>query len=149
MIDVPRFSDVAPTTSGQPPSGADKAPFESTSLEAILTGRAKDAQRLFKLYDEDQDGLLSSQEVYQGLQTWGLALSPETFSQFVDCNFMYADRDLDGHLNLQEWTQLFKLMSEVRVLDFRLQTCNGAELHVAEPDPDGTRTIKGLAACCW
>jgi hypothetical protein len=31
----------------------------------------------------------------------------------VDCNFLYADRDLDGHLSLSEWTQLFKLMSEV------------------------------------
>ena len=84
-----------------------------TNVEAILTGRAKDAQRLFYQYDLDKDGLLSSDEVFAGLGSWGLNLSDEMFSQFVDCNFLYADRDLDGHLSLMEWTQLFKLMSEV------------------------------------
>lgn len=83
-------------------------------IEAILTGRSKDAQRLFYQYDKDKDALLSQAEVFQGLQTWGLNLQADTFSQFVDCNLLYADRDLDGHLSLVEWTQLFKLMSEVR-----------------------------------
>jgi Ca2+-binding EF-hand superfamily protein len=83
------------------------------TIEAILTGRSKDAQRLFYQYDKDKDALLSPAEVFQGLETWGLNLHADMFSQFVDCNFLYADRDLDGHLSLIEWTQLFKLMSEV------------------------------------
>lgn len=36
------------------------------------------------------------------------------FSQFVEVNFLYSDRDQDGLLSLVEWIQLFKLMSEVR-----------------------------------
>lgn len=51
--------------------------------------------------------------MHAGLATWGLGLRPDMFAQFVDCNFLYADRDLDGHLSLVEWVQLFKLMSEV------------------------------------
>jgi len=35
------------------------------------------------------------------------------FSQFVEVNFLYSDRDQDGLLSLVEWIQLFKLMSEV------------------------------------
>jgi Ca2+-binding EF-hand superfamily protein len=82
-------------------------------IEAILTGRSKDAQRLFYQYDKDKDALLSYTELFQGLETWGLNLQADTFSQFVDCNLLYADRDMDGHLSLVEWTQLFKLVSEV------------------------------------
>jgi hypothetical protein len=83
------------------------------NIEAILSGRTKDAQRLFYQYDKDMDALLSPDELFQGLLSWGLNLLPDMFSQFVDCNFLYADRDLDGHLSLIEWTNLFKLMSEV------------------------------------
>lgn len=49
-----------------------------------------------------------------GLETWRLGLNADMFGQFLNCNFLYADRDLDGYLSLAEWTQLFKLMSEVR-----------------------------------
>ena len=85
----------------------------SSHVDQLLTGRTKDAHRLFITYDVDRDGLLSQAEVYAGLESWGLDLQADMFQQFVDCNFMYADRDTDGMLNTAEWTQLFKLMSEV------------------------------------
>jgi Ca2+-binding EF-hand superfamily protein len=82
-------------------------------LLARLTGRSADAEHLFRKYDLDRDGYLSHTEVYGGLESWGLNLQRDMFSQFIDCNFLYADRDLDGLLSLVEWTQLYKLMSEV------------------------------------
>lgn len=60
-----------------------------------------------------RDGYLSPSEVSDGLSAWGLNLQPDMFSQFVEVNFLYADRDLDGRLSRHEWIQLFKLMSEV------------------------------------
>lgn len=84
-------------------------------LEGLLTGRSSDAQRLFYLYDHDRDGLLAHEELRKGMEAWGLQLCPETFKQFVDCNFIYADKDSDGLLNLADWTKLFKLLSKVLV----------------------------------
>lgn len=63
--------------------------------------------------DNCRDGFLSPTEVNSGLSTWGLNLQPDMFSQFVEVNFLYSDRDQDGLLSLAEWIQLFKLMSEV------------------------------------
>ena len=108
------------SVSGQA-SPADVAALPSSSasgIAAILTGRTKDAERLFYQYDLDGDGRLTKSEVYTGLQRWELGLNDDMFQQFVECNFLYADRDLDGTLSQSEWMQLFKLMSEVRHLHF-------------------------------
>jgi EF hand len=88
----------------------------ASELAILLTGRTTDADRLFKQYDQDLDGYLSPQEVYRGLETWGLHLQAETFSQFVDCNFLYADRDADGRLSQSEWCVRSKMDSLLSVL---------------------------------
>jgi hypothetical protein len=66
------------------------------------------------MWNFDRDGLLAHEEMRKGVKGWGLQLAPDAFTQFVDCHFMYADRDCDGLINLAEWTRLFKVMSKVR-----------------------------------
>jgi len=90
--------------------------MDAMRLSNMLTGRSTDAERMFRLFDTDNDQLLSLAELHDGLLRWRLNLSREMFAQLLECNLMYADKDGDGALSLSEFTQLFKLMSEVRGL---------------------------------
>ena len=104
------------------------ARLDSIRLSNMLTGRSADAERLFAQYDTNRDGHLSPPELYAGLLKWKMNLKPDMFAQFVECNFLYADRDSDGLLSLTEFTQLFKLISEARTQCFFL-----AEISVSSP----------------
>eukprot|EP00892_Ulva_mutabilis_P003368 jgi/Ulvmu1/1402/UM011_0130.1 len=102
-----------PVPPAMPPQGSPGCGNVDKITSQILTGSTAQAEALFYQYDKDRDGFLSPAEVNDGLSKWGLNLQPDMFSQFVEVNFLYSDRDQDGLLSLVEWVQLFKLMSEV------------------------------------
>jgi hypothetical protein len=63
-------------------------------LSCLLTGKARDAERMFHLYGSDnRDGLLATEELRQGLMGWTcLSLEPRGVDQLVDFIFLYADK---------------------------------------------------------
>ncbi|KAL3908609.1 MAG: hypothetical protein SGILL_008420 [Bacillariaceae sp.] len=85
-------------------------------------------QRLFNLFDKDQSGNISYEEMQHGLKYHGLAgvSDDETFSQLV----LYLDRDKSGNISFEEFSEgirLLMLKSLLRTAVANHQTNGGYE----------------------
>ena len=65
---------------------------------------AEKALRIFKQFDTDGGGSISSEELDLALQTLGLRLQPDQIKQLV----LRYDADQSGELDLEEWTELVR-----------------------------------------
>lgn len=73
---------------------AKEAKLKMAKLTHLLTGKNRDADRLFHLYgSDDRDGLLATDELRDGLSTWTcLNLEPKGLDKLVDFIFLYGDK---------------------------------------------------------
>lgn len=83
-------------------------------LDVLLNGTRKGSYSMFTRFDTDNDGLITKEDLSRSMTELGLALSHEMYRQFIECNFVYADRDRDGYLSFDEFHTLYKLICEIR-----------------------------------
>ncbi|KAE8538324.1 calcineurin subunit B [Cryptococcus gattii VGV] len=70
-------------------------------------GRDEKLRFAFKVYDMDRDGYISNGELYLVLkQMVGNNLKDQQLQQIVDKTIMEADKDGDGKLSFEEFTQM-------------------------------------------
>ncbi|EJT48778.1 calcium-dependent protein serine/threonine phosphatase [Trichosporon asahii var. asahii CBS 8904] len=70
-------------------------------------GRDEKLRFAFKVYDMDRDGYISNGELYLVLkQMVGNNLKDQQLQQIVDKTIMEADKDQDGKLSFEEFTEM-------------------------------------------
>lgn len=93
------------------PSGSGTVDFQEFvgGLSAFSSkgGREEKLRFAFKVYDMDRDGYISNGELYLVLkQMVGNNLKDQQLQQIVDKTIMEADKDQDGKLSFEEFTEM-------------------------------------------
>eukprot|EP00127_Corallochytrium_limacisporum_P002377 Clim_evm18s119 gene=Clim_evmTU18s119 len=83
---------------------------EFISALSIFTAKSEKERKLkfaFYIYDMDRDGFISNGELYHVLKMMvGNNLKEGQLQQIVDKTIMYADKDGDGKLSYEEFSEL-------------------------------------------
>lgn len=87
--------------------GGALAPIGGAAADPAVAAKAKQA---FEAIDKDQSGGLDKEEVFQALKSLcdeGDAESISMLTSFIETEYSKADRDLNGKLDLKEFTGIF------------------------------------------
>ena len=103
----PRAGGLAPLKPIGGGGGGALPPIGGSGPDPAMVAKAKAA---FEQIDKDGSGALDKEEVYQALKSLcdeGDAESIGMLTSFVDSEYTKADRDMNGKLSLQEFTNVY------------------------------------------
>lgn len=85
------------------PEDLDDISDDDTSTEPLT----KKLEFMFRIYDLDRDGFISNEELYNVLKMMtGDNLTDLQLHQIVNRTILYLDKDADGKISLEEFTQV-------------------------------------------
>lgn len=102
----------------------------------------------FRIYDIDQDGFISNGELFQVLKTMvGNNLTEKQLQEIVDKTILYADKDGDGKISYEEFSDVSAVLNGGGLLMYTAQSkarYSSAVFHSTIP-----RSIPLIPDNCW